>query len=64
MESNKIKKKYYFFDSRATFSYSNNVIQIFNKKRKNYQTIISGNFLEKEFKEYNKIYLKNTKLKF
>ena len=48
MESNKIKKVLFFFDSRATFSYSNNIIKIFNKK-KTYQTIVSGNFLEKKF---------------
>lgn len=70
MESNKIKKILFFFDSRATFSYSNNVIQIFNKKRKNYQTIVSGNFLEKElkvqqniFKEYKIKVLKKIKFK-
>ncbi len=58
MGTNKIKKVLFFFDSRATFSYSNNVIKIFNKKKKNYKTIVSGNFLEKKFKIQQNIFKK------
>ena len=43
MGTNKIKS-IIFFDSRATFSYSSNVIKIFNKKKNNYKTIISEIF--------------------
>ena len=50
MESNKIKKILFFFDSRATFSYSSNIIKVFNEKKLNYSSIVSGNFLEKKFK--------------
>ena len=32
MESNKIKKILFFFDSRVTFSYSSNIIKVFNEK--------------------------------
>ena len=59
MESNKIKKILFFFDSRATFSYSNNIIKIFNQKKKEYQTIISGNFLEKKFDIKENIFKKH-----
>ena len=31
MATNKIKKILFFFDSRATFSYSNNIIKVFKK---------------------------------
>lgn len=58
MESNKIKKVLFFFDSRATFSFSSNIIKIFNKKKINYQTIVSGNFLEKKFKIQKDIFEK------
>ena len=49
MVSNKIKKVCFFFDSRATFSYSNNIIEIFKKRKKKYDIIVSGNYLDKKF---------------
>ena len=48
MERNKIKKFLFFFDSRATFSYSNNVIKILKKNKLNYEILVSGNYLEKK----------------
>ena len=62
MESNKIKKIVFFFDSRATFSYSSNIIKVFNQKKIKYKTIISGNFLEKKF-DINKDIFKKHKIK-
>ena len=49
MVSNKIRKVLFFFDSRATFAYSNNVINIFKKNKKKFFTVVSGNYLNKEF---------------
>ncbi len=49
MESDKIKKVLFFFDSRATFAYSNNIISEFKKNKKKYITLVSGNFLDKKF---------------
>lgn len=49
MVSNKIRKVLFFFDSRATFAYSNNVINIFKKNKKKFLTVVSGNYLNKEF---------------
>ena len=57
MASNKIKK-ILFFDSRATFSYSNNIIKVFKKHNKSYSILISGNYLEKEMKINNKLFKK------
>ena len=34
MEKNKLNKVAFFFDSRATFSYSNNIIKEFKKIKK------------------------------
>ena len=62
MESNKIKKILFFFDSRATFSYSSNIIRVFNQKKIKYKTIVSGNFLEKKF-DINKDIFKKHKIK-
>ncbi len=59
MASNKIKKILFFFDSRATFSYSNNIIKVFKKHNKSYSILISGNYLEKEMKINNKLFKKN-----
>ena len=59
MVSNNINKVLFFLDSRATFSYSNNVIKIFNKRRKKILTILSGNYLEKKFMIGNDIFKKN-----
>lgn len=59
MASNKIKKILFFFDSRATFSYSNNIIKVFKKYKKSYSILISGNYLEKEMKINNKLFKKN-----
>ena len=60
MESNKIKKVLFFFDSRATFSYSYNIIKFFKKKK--YTSIVSGNYLEKNL-ELEKKFSLITKLK-
>lgn len=59
MASNKLKKILFFFDSRATFAYSNNVIKIFKKKRKKFLILVSGNYLEKKLKIKNSIFKKN-----
>lgn len=59
MAGNKLKKYLFFFDSRATFSYSNNVIKFFKKKRIKYKTLVSGNYLEQEMKIGTKIFQKN-----
>jgi GDP/UDP-N,N'-diacetylbacillosamine 2-epimerase (hydrolysing) len=57
MESNKINKVLFFFDSRATFSYCHNIIKIFKKKKKRYTSIVSGNYLEKDLGVGKKIFL-------
>ena len=59
MVSNNINKIVFFLDSRATFSYSNNVIKIFNRREKKILTILSGNYLEKKFMINNDIFKKN-----
>lgn len=59
MARNKIKKIVFFFDSRATFSYSNNIIKIFKKKKQPFKILASGNYLEKISKIDNGIFKKN-----
>jgi GDP/UDP-N,N'-diacetylbacillosamine 2-epimerase (hydrolysing) len=59
MASNKLKKYLFFFDSRATFSYSNNVINFFKKKKIKYKILVSGNYLEQEMKIDKEIFQKN-----
>ena len=59
MATNKIKKILFFFDSRATFSYSNNIIKIFKKKKTPYEILVSGNYLESISEIDNKIFKKN-----
>ena len=59
MVRNKINKFVFFFDSRATFAYSNNIIKVFKKKRLNYKIIVSGNYLEKEMKINQNIFYKH-----
>ena len=59
MATNKIKKILFFFDSRATFSYSNNIIKVFKKNKKSYEILVSGNYLENISKIDNKIFKKN-----
>jgi len=55
MVSNKLKKICFFFDSRATYSYSKNVIkQIYKFKNLKYSTIISGTYLDKKFGNISK----------
>ena len=55
MVSNKLKKIYFFFDSRATYAYSKNVIKQINKfKKLKYDTIISGTYLDKNFGDISK----------
>jgi GDP/UDP-N,N'-diacetylbacillosamine 2-epimerase (hydrolysing) len=62
MASSKLKKILFFFDSRATFAYSNNVIKIFKKKKKKFDILVSGNYLEKKMK-IDKNLFKENKLK-
>jgi GDP/UDP-N,N'-diacetylbacillosamine 2-epimerase (hydrolysing) len=59
MDRSKINKILFFFDSRATFSYSNNIIKIFKKNKKRFKVLISGNYLEKISKIDHKIFKKN-----
>jgi UDP-hydrolysing UDP-N-acetyl-D-glucosamine 2-epimerase len=59
MAGNKLKKYLFFFDSRATFSYSNNVIKFFKRKKIKYMTLVSGNYLEQEMKIDKNIFQKN-----
>ena len=56
MASSKLKKILFFFDSRATFAYSNNVIKIFKKKKKKFDILVSGNYLEKKKKKDKNIF--------
>ena len=54
MVSNKLKK-IFFFDSRATYAYSKNVIkQIHKFKKLKYNTIVSGTYLDKRFGNISK----------
>ena len=62
METNKIKKVAFFFDSRATFSYSNNIIKEFKKNKKKFSTIVSGNYLDPKF-GIKKNFFKKNKIK-
>ncbi len=59
MVRNKLKKFLFFFDSRATFAYSNNIIKIFKKNKIDYKVVVSGNYLEKEMKVNKDIFKKN-----
>ena len=59
MASNKISKILFFFDSRATFSYSNNIIKVFKRYKKPYTILVSGNYLEKKMKIKNSLFKKN-----
>ena len=47
MERYKIKKILFIFDSRATFAYSANIIKQNKKKKLKYETLITGNYLDK-----------------
>ena len=52
MGRNNIKHILFFFDSRATFAYANNVFQeIKNEKKFKCSTLISGNYLDKKMAE-------------
>ena len=59
MDRNKLNKFLFFFDSRATFAYSNNVLKYFKKKQLSYKILVSGNYLEKQMKIDNRIFVKN-----
>ena len=49
MGRNNIKNILFFFDSRATFAYANNVFQEIKKEKKiKCSTLISGNYLDKK----------------
>ena len=49
MDRRKINHILFIFDSRATFSYSNNVLQKIKKEKKlKYSTLITGNYLDKK----------------
>lgn len=62
METNKINKVAFFFDSRATFSYSNNIIKEFKKNKKKFSAIVSGNYLDPKF-GIKKNFFKKNKIK-
>ena len=50
-----MKKIFFFFDSRATYSYSKNIIKHIDKFRNlTYRTIISGTYLDKNFGDISK----------
>jgi UDP-hydrolysing UDP-N-acetyl-D-glucosamine 2-epimerase len=59
MVRNSLKKFLFFFDSRATFAYSNNVIKVFKKNKLKFEILVSGNYLEKNMKINNKIFKKH-----
>ncbi len=66
MDRNYIKHILFFFDSRATFSYANNVYQKMKKvKKMKCSTLVSGNYLDKKMgvglKIFNKHKIKITK---
>ena len=44
---NVVKKILFIFDSRATFSYSANIIKQIKKKKLKYETLVTGNYLDK-----------------
>jgi len=59
MERHKVVKKILFiFDSRATFSYSANIIQQIKKKKLKYETLVTGNYLDKRLGVNLKIFRK------
>ena len=50
-----MKKIFFFFDSRATYSYSKNIIKHIDKFRNlTYRTIVSGTYLDKNFGDISK----------
>ena len=60
MGRNNIKHILFFFDSRATFAYANNVFQeIKNEKKIKCSTLISGNYLDKKMGVGLDIFKKN-----
>ena len=59
MERHKVVKKILFiFDSRATFSYSANIIKQIKKKKLKYETLVTGNYLDKRLVVNLKIFRK------
>ena len=54
-----MKKVLFLFDSRATFSYSNNVIKYLNKKKILIQTVVTGNYLDRKLGVGTEILKKN-----
>ena len=54
-----MKKVLFVFDSRATFSYSNNVIKHFNNPKIKIQTVVTGNYLDSKFGVNISIFKKN-----
>tara|TARA_B100000787_G_scaffold89938_2_gene66480 strand:+ start:10030 stop:11127 length:1098 start_codon:yes stop_codon:yes gene_type:complete len=54
-----VKKVLFLFDSRATFSYSNNVIKHLNKKKILIQTIVTGNYLDHKLGVGTEVFKKN-----
>ena len=60
MDRNLIKHILFFFDSRATFAYGNNVFQEIKKEKKiKCTTLISGNYLDKKLGVGLNIFKKN-----
>ena len=60
MDRHKLKHILFVFDSRATFSYSNNVLQkIIKDKKLKYSTLITGNYLDKKLGVGLNVFRKN-----
>jgi len=59
MGSDKLKEILFFFDSRATFAYSNNIIKQFKNNKTKFKIIVSGNYLENKMKINQNIFKAN-----
>ncbi len=60
MDRHKLKHILFVFDSRATFSYSNNVLQkIIKDKKLKYSTLVTGNYLDKKLGVGLNVFRKN-----
>tara|TARA_X000001036_G_scaffold148782_1_gene141394 strand:- start:9205 stop:10332 length:1128 start_codon:yes stop_codon:yes gene_type:complete len=60
MDRHKLNHILFVFDSRATFSYSNNVLQkIIKDKKLKYSTLITGNYLDKKLGVGLNVFRKN-----
>ena len=60
MDRHKLNHILFVFDSRATFSYSNNVLQkIIKDKKLKYSTLVTGNYLDKKLGVGLNVFRKN-----